>query len=86
METKAVRFCIGTRVRNVPLPCYNQNTSRPHVELSHFCCLLYVFLLFLRLQGGLDMMTSNFNTCMVPTYLVLIPMITDTVVKYVPQS
>ena len=39
--TKAVTFCIGTLVRK-HTASYKQYTTTSRVELSHFCCLLYV--------------------------------------------
>ena len=53
---------------NIQLPRYKQNTSTSHVELSHFCCLLYCYFLWVHLQEGLDVTTSDFNTYTVPTY------------------
>ena len=66
MGTNTVKICIGNHVRKhtaSPL----QNTTTSHVELSHFCRLLYckLYLFWVHLQ---EVTTSDFSTYTVLTH------------------
>ena len=57
---------------------YKQNTTTSHVELSHFCCLMYIVFLLdpLTKRARCD---DDFNKYMVPTYHVQVRTIANTV-------